>query len=97
MTTRQTVGCVLGASAHHLLVRLYTKTAQLAPAPPSRAMMPHQTVSGAKNASTLPCQERGVQTRVGSMNQANTLFQSFHSANNYEATATQATVTAMTT
>jgi len=52
--------------------RLCAKTAQLAPAPPSRAMMTHRTVSGAKNARTLPWQERGVQTRVDSMNQAST-------------------------
>ena len=65
MTTRPTVGCVLRASAYHLLVRLYAKTAQLAPTPPRRVMMQHRTVSGAKQAHTLPWQERGVQTRQG--------------------------------
>jgi hypothetical protein len=46
---------------------------------------------------TLRWQEQGAQMRVGSVNRANNLFQSFHIAKNNEATATQAAATATTT
>ena len=71
MTTRPTAGCVLGAMLSSAGSTV-CQTAQLAPTPPSRTMMPHRSVSDAKNARTLPWQEGGVQTRVDSTNQAST-------------------------
>jgi hypothetical protein len=72
MTTRPTVGCVLRASAYHLLVRLYAKTAQLAPTPPRRVMMQlvtsdcvgceagtYSTLAGARSADACRQYESG--------------------------------------